>query len=111
MTVPSPERKYDRDFLLSPDKRDQLIDLWEVEKYGWDCFGDPDHVHLYGMAPRQWWERGVRILARTCLEAVKDPLGNAIGRDVANSRARKKSAPISPSTPQRRSWQAARGRS
>ena len=83
MTVPSPERKYDRDFLLSPDKRGQLIDLWEVEKYGWDCFGDPDHVHLYGMAPGQWWERGVRILARTCLEAVKDPLGNAIGRDVA----------------------------
>jgi hypothetical protein len=75
--------KYDRDFLLSPDKRNALIELWEVEKYGRDCFGDPDHVHLYGMAPREWWERGVRILARTCLEAVKDPLGDAIGRDVA----------------------------
>jgi len=30
----------------------------------------------------------VRILARTCLEAVKDPLGDAIGRDVANVIAR-----------------------
>jgi hypothetical protein len=27
-----PEGKYDRDFLLSPDKRNQLIELWE-EKY------------------------------------------------------------------------------
>jgi hypothetical protein len=60
MTLPSSEPKYDRDFLLSPDKRDQLIELWELEKYGQDCSGDPDHVHLYGMAPRPWWERGVR---------------------------------------------------
>jgi hypothetical protein len=29
-------RKYDRDFLLSPEKRNQLIELWEVEKYGRD---------------------------------------------------------------------------
>jgi hypothetical protein len=53
----------DRDFLLSPEKRNQVIELWEVEKYGqvielWEvekygrnCFNDPDHVHLYGMAP------------------------------------------------------------
>ena len=66
-------RKYDRDFLLSPEKRNQLIELWEVEKYGRDCFGDPDHVHLYGMKPKEWYERGLRILARTCLEAVKGP--------------------------------------
>src|SRR5262249_13135557 len=32
-----------------------------------------NHVHLYGMPPKEWYERGVRILARTCLEAVKDP--------------------------------------
>src|SRR6516164_6859452 len=83
MASRSSEPKYDRDFLLSPNKRNQLVQLWEVEKYGRDCFGDADHVHLYGMAPRQWRERGVRILARTCLEAVKDPLGDAIGRDIA----------------------------
>jgi len=77
------EPKYDRDFLLSPAKRNELIELWEVEKYGRDCFGDPDHVHLYGMPPKEWWGRGMRILARTCLEAVKDPLGEAIGGDVA----------------------------
>jgi hypothetical protein len=36
------EPKYDRDFLLSPSKRNEPIELWEVEKYGRDCFGDPD---------------------------------------------------------------------
>jgi hypothetical protein len=82
------DRKYDRDFLLSAQKRNQLIELWEVEKYGRDCFNDPDHVHLYGMAPKEWYGRGVRILARTCLEAVKDPLGNKIGSDIAEVVAR-----------------------
>ncbi len=77
-------RKYDRDFLLGSEKRNQVIELWEVEKYGRDCFNDPDHVHLYGMPPKEWHKRGVRILARTCLEAVKDPLGNKIGRDIAD---------------------------
>jgi hypothetical protein len=87
-------RKYDRDFLLSEPKRNQIVELWEVEKYGTDCFADPDHVHLYGMAPRDWHERGVRILARTCLEAVKDPLGDEIGTSIAEvvSRAKIKGA-------------------
>jgi hypothetical protein len=75
--------KYDRDFLLSPAKRNELIELWEVEKFGRDCFGDPDHVHLYGMPPKEWWGRGMRILARTCIEAVNDPFGDAIGGDIA----------------------------
>jgi len=77
------DRKYDRDYLLSQEKRNEVVELWEVEKYGRDCFGDPTHVHLYGMPPNEWYARGVRILARTCLEAVKDPLGNKIGSDIA----------------------------
>src|SRR5262245_19464129 len=40
------------------------------------------------MPPNDWYERGVRILARTCLEAVKDPLGNKIGSDIAEIVAR-----------------------
>jgi hypothetical protein len=75
--------RYDRDFLLSPEKRNQVIELWEVEKFGRDSFGDPDAVSLYGMRPAEWYDRGVRILARTTLEAVRDPLGNRIGQDVA----------------------------
>jgi hypothetical protein len=88
MAAQNVSRKYDRDFLLSPEKRNQIVELWEVEKYGRDCFKDPDHVHLYGMSPNEWYGRGVRVLARTCLEAVKDPLGNKIGRDVPEIIAR-----------------------
>jgi hypothetical protein len=88
MAAQNVSRKYDRDFLLSLEKRNQIVELWEVEKYGRDCFNDPNHVHLYGMSPNEWYGRGVRILARTCLEAVKDPLGNTIGRDVAEIIAR-----------------------
>jgi hypothetical protein len=75
--------RYDRDFLLSPAKRNQIIELWEVEKFGRDTYGDPDAVSLYGMRPAEWYSRGVRILARTALEAVRDPLGARIGQDVA----------------------------
>ena len=80
--------RYDRDFLLSPAKRNQIVELWEVEKFGRDSFGDSGAVSLYGMTPAQWHGRGVRILARTALEAVRDPLGNRIGEDVARVAAR-----------------------
>jgi hypothetical protein len=56
--------RYDRNFLLSPAKRNQIIELWEVEKFGRDTYGDPDAVSLYGMRPAEWYSRGVRILAR-----------------------------------------------
>ena len=75
--------RYDRDYLLSSAKRNQLVELWEVEKFGRDSFGDPDAVALYGMKPADWYAKGVRVLARTVLEAVRDPLGDRIGRDVA----------------------------
>jgi hypothetical protein len=75
--------RYDRDFLLNPAKRNQIVELWEVEKFGRDSFGDPDAVSLYGVTPAQWYARGVRILACTTLEAVRDPLGNRIGKNIA----------------------------
>ena len=43
--------RYDRDFLLSPAKRNQTIELREVEKFGCDSFGNPDAVSLCGMRP------------------------------------------------------------
>jgi hypothetical protein len=43
------------------------------------------------MAPKEWYARGVRILARTC--AVKDPLGTKIGSDIAKVIARAPGAP------------------
>jgi hypothetical protein len=69
--------------LLSSAKRNQIVELWEVEKFGRDSFGDADAVALYGMRPAEWYAKGVRILARTTLEAVRDPLGNRIEADVA----------------------------
>lgn len=74
---------YDRDFLLSAVKRNQVMALWEVEKFGADSFGDQDYVSIYGMRPAEWYARGVRLLARTTLEAVRDRLGTVIGQDVA----------------------------
>ena len=57
---------YDRDFLLSPGKRNQIIELWEVEKFGRDSFGDPNAVSLYGMGRfpiTLYKEQWLRILA------------------------------------------------
>jgi hypothetical protein len=91
MTGQDPDRdvpRYDRDLLLSPAKRNEVIELWEVETFGRDSFGDADAVSLYGMTPAEWYAKGVRILARTALEAVRDPLGDRIGADVGRVAAR-----------------------
>jgi hypothetical protein len=73
---------YDRWFLLG-EKRNELLALQEVEQYGRDSFGDPDYVSVYGLAPREWYARGVRILGRTAVECTRDRLADRIGRDVA----------------------------
>ncbi len=77
-----PARRYDRAFLLSQEKRNQVMELWEVQRYGLDNFADPDYVHLYGMPPAEWYGRGIRLLARTTVECVRDALGDAIGQDI-----------------------------
>jgi hypothetical protein len=33
---------YDRAFLLSDGKRNQVMELWEVQQFGIDSFADPD---------------------------------------------------------------------
>src|SRR5262249_10889138 len=47
-------------------------------------FADPEYMCIYGMPPTEWYRRGVRLLARTTLEAVRDTLGDRIGQDVAH---------------------------
>src|SRR5579871_3921994 len=74
--------RYDRDYLLSPEKRNQILELWEVEQFGRDSFGDPDAVSLYGMRPAEWFGRGVRVLGRTAVEAARDPLAKRIAATV-----------------------------
>jgi 16S rRNA G966 N2-methylase RsmD len=76
-------RIYERTFLLSQEKRDQIMELWEVQKYGVDSFSDSNYVCIYGMSPAEWYERGIRLLARTTIECVRDSLGELIGKDVA----------------------------
>jgi hypothetical protein len=78
-----PTHRYARAFLLSPEKRNQMLALWEVARYGLDSYGDPDYVCLYGMRPAEWYGRGIRLLARTTIECTRDVLVAAIGEDIA----------------------------
>lgn len=75
-------RVYDRRFLLTPEKRNQVMELWEVQKYGVDSFSDSGYVCIYGMTPVEWYGRQIRLLARTVVECVRDSLGELIGADV-----------------------------
>jgi 16S rRNA G966 N2-methylase RsmD len=77
-------RGYDR-WLLLGEKRNQVLDLAEVEGYGRDSFGDPDFVSIYGLKPADWYARGARLLGRTAVECTRDRFADLIGRDVATA--------------------------
>jgi len=77
---------HDRALLLHGAKRNQVLTLAEVEQYGRDSFGDPDYVRIYGMPPKEWYPRGIRLLGRTAVECTRDALADRIGRDVARRR-------------------------
>src|SRR6516164_5941503 len=77
------EPLHDRALLLHGRKRNKVLTLEEVQRYGSDSFSDPDYIRLYGMTPPQWYVRGVRLLGRTAVECTRDPLADRIGRDVA----------------------------
>jgi hypothetical protein len=86
MSMESPTARtttHDRAYLLSQEKRNDVLALSEVERYGRDSFGDSDYVCVYGLTPREWYARGVRLLARTVVECTRDRLAELIGRDVA----------------------------
>jgi len=74
---------YDRQLLLAGVKRNAVLELWEVQRYGSDSYGDIDYVSVYGMRPADWYARGVRLLGRTAVECTRDRLGDAIGKEVA----------------------------
>ncbi|MGN6870212.1 MAG: hypothetical protein ACTHMY_17620 [Solirubrobacteraceae bacterium] len=75
-------RAYDRSFLLG-EKRNELVDLWEVQRYGLDAFGDPDFISIYGLKPAEWYARGVRLLGRTVVECTRDLFADLLARDLA----------------------------
>jgi len=74
---------YDRALLLHGAKRNEVLTLEEVERYGRDSFGNADYVSIHGMPPREWYRRGIRLLGRTAVECTRDSLGDRIGLDVA----------------------------
>jgi hypothetical protein len=76
-------RSYDRQLLLLGSKRNVVLDLWEVIRYGIDSYGDADYVSIYGLAPAQWYSKGVRLLGRTAVECARDQLADAIGQRIA----------------------------
>jgi 16S rRNA G966 N2-methylase RsmD len=82
---PGPGRghRFDRRLLLFGTRRDQVLQLWEVQRYGRDSYGDADYVSIYGMPPALWYARGVRLLGRTAVECTRDRLADLIGQDVA----------------------------
>jgi hypothetical protein len=80
---PGTGHRFDRRLLLFGIRRDQVLQLWEVQRYGLDSYGDADYVSIYGMPPGQWYARGVRLLGRTAVECTRDQLADLIGQDVA----------------------------
>jgi hypothetical protein len=74
---------YDRDLLLNGAKRNVVLELSEVQRYGVESYGDADYVSIYGLHPAEWWARGIRLLGRTAVECTRDELGSAIAKDVA----------------------------
>lgn len=74
---------YDRQLLLYGPKRNAVLDLPEVQRYGADSYGNADYVSIYGMRPADWYAKGIRLLGRTAVECTRDGLGDAIGADVA----------------------------
>ena len=60
---------HDRALLLHGAKRNQVLTLEEVERYGIDSFGDANYISIYGMTPSQWYGRGIRLLGRTAVES------------------------------------------
>ena len=75
---------YDRQPVLFGAKREAVLELWEVQRYGTDSFGDANHVSLFGTPPADWFDRGIRVLGRTAVECTGDALAGAIARDVAD---------------------------
>lgn len=49
---------YDRQLLLEGAKRNAVLNLTEVQRYGIESWGDPDYICIYGLRPADWYGRG-----------------------------------------------------
>ena len=73
---------HDRALLLAGAKRNVVLELAEIERYGLDSYRAPDYVSIYGLRPAEWYAKGIRLLGRTAVECTRDALADRIGRDV-----------------------------
>jgi hypothetical protein len=76
---------YGRELLLFGPKRNTVVELWEVIRFGIDTFGDPNYLSIYGLQPDAWYRRGIRLLGRTVVECTPDHVANEIARDIAET--------------------------
>jgi len=74
---------YGRQLLLLGAKRNSVLELWEVLRFGSDTFGDANYLSIYGLQPAEWYARGIRMLGRTAVECTPDHVANAFARDIA----------------------------
>ena len=75
---------YDRALMLHGSRRNEVLTLAEVKRYGLDSFADADYISIYGMPPEEWYRHGIRVLGRTAVECTRDALGERVGLDVAS---------------------------
>ncbi len=77
--------QFGRELLLSGPKRNAVLQLWEVERYGLDSYGDSGYVSIYGLRPGEWYAKGVRLLGRTTVECTRDDLASLIAADITSA--------------------------
>jgi len=69
---------YGRELLLHGEKRNAVLDLPEIHRYGIDSYGDADYLSIYGLQPTQWYARGIRLLViREINQRLDDELSKA----------------------------------
>jgi len=81
----APALMYDRQLLLLGSKRDVVLDLGEILRYGADSYGDADYVSIYGLPPAESYAKGIRLLGRTAVECTRDQLADAMGQEIASA--------------------------
>lgn len=67
---------------LLGEKRAKILTGDELCDASLRLYGDPDHLRIYGMTPRAFSDRGVRLFGRTAVECTTDPHAIAIARAV-----------------------------
>jgi hypothetical protein len=65
--------------LLGPRRYD-VLSLSDIIEAGRVLTGDPHGMAFYGMAPAEWYAKGIRLLGRTCVEATPDVTAGPIAR-------------------------------